>query len=835
MRSAMNAAALGRSLRALVVDDDAPYRDSIRTILREASDGSAEFECAGSLAEARLLLVRERCDVILLDLCLSDGDGLDLLEDVRSLDHPPSVIVLTAGGDEELAARAIQMGAAEYLIKTRLSARDLESAVRRVLARREEEEMRRRAEEALREGERRFRRLVELSPEAIVVHCDGRIVFINPTGARLLGAPGPEALIGCPVLDFVHPDDRERVRQRIGRLEASDASVEAVEERFVRLDGRVIDVEVAAMALIYQGHPAIQAVFRDVTERKEAERALRASEERYRQLFERNLAAVFRIGLDGSFAAGNDACARILGCVSREELLSSNVTVFFDDASKRTALFELLRREGAMTSRELELRRSDGERIWVLANVSLVRGEGDRPFFEGTMIDITARKVAERRIEYLAFHDALTDLPNRILFQDRLTAALAHAHRSGSRLAVMYLDLDDFKRINDTLGHEVGDRLLQLAAERLRRVTRAEDTVARVGGDEFTLLLSRVSRSRDAVRIARKILDALVHPFELEGYRLYLSTSIGISLYPEDGENAETLLKNADYALYRAKELGRNRYEICTPESNREVRDRLDLENDLRAALEAGKLSVVFQPLFDARTGRVTGAETLLRWSHPQRGWIDPSELIAVAEQSHLIVPLGEWVLEEACRQMRSWSDAGFQDLRVCVNLSGRQIQRQDLPRMVSDVLSRTGLDAGRLEFEITESTAMQNEELTAVRLAALRELGVHLALDDFGTGHSSLASLKRLPIHALKIDRTFVQDAGDPAEQGSLLEAIITMAHSLGLRVVAEGVETAEQLSFLARHGCEEVQGHFLSEPRSVESFEAILREAPSWHAAAG
>jgi diguanylate cyclase (GGDEF)-like protein/PAS domain S-box-containing protein len=438
--------------------------------------------------------------------------------------------------------------------------------------------------------------------------------------------------------------------------------------------------------------------------------------------------------------------------------------------------------------------------------------------------DITERRRAEAKVEYQAYHDALTGLPNRRLLKDRLHQAHLHAHRHKHHLALIFLDIDHFKLINDTLGHGTGDRLLQGVADRLRGCIRLGDTVARVGGDEFTLLFPDIAHAEDAARMADKILQTLATPFVLDDQELYVTASIGFALYPTDGEDPDTLLRNADSAMYRAKELGRNNYQPCTPGMGARLLERMSLERALRRALERQEFVIHYQPLVSLETGRTVGTEALVRWNHPERGLLYPGTFIPVAEESRLILPLGEWVLETACAQLAQWRKAGFSSLRMSINLSARQFQHQDLPRTVATALSRAGVPAEGLELEITESMAMQNVERTKAQLHSLREMGVRVSIDDFGTGQSSLSYLKHFPLNTLKIDRSFVRDIAVDPDDEAIVRAVIALARILKLTVVAEGVETREQAEFVRYAGCEEAQGYLFGRPEPESALQGRL-----------
>jgi diguanylate cyclase (GGDEF)-like protein/PAS domain S-box-containing protein len=438
----------------------------------------------------------------------------------------------------------------------------------------------------------------------------------------------------------------------------------------------------------------------------------------------------------------------------------------------------------------------------------------------GLIRDITERKQAEQQIEYQAYHDALTGLANRRLFQEHLSLALALAGRHNRLVAVLFLDLDHFKLINDTLGHTTGDALLKLVASRLKACVREGDTVARVGGDEFTIVLQDVVKKEDAAAVAQKVLHAIAEPIDLNDQRFYVTTSVGITTFPDDGDDAETLLKNADNAMYRAKAEGRNTYQMSSQELSRSMRERLTLDSGLHQAIERNEFELWYQPQVDLRTMRVVGMEALLRWHHPERGVLLPASFLSLAEERGFIVVIGDWALRTACFEARRICDDGQPGFRVAVNISPRQFSEESLVSTIETALRDSGLPAGNLEIEITETAAMENVELTLVLLQRLRELGVSVAIDDFGTGHSSLNYLKRFPIDTLKIDRSFVEDLPDRFEDAAIVRAVLELARGLDLRVVAEGVETKEQLEFLRTHECREVQGFLLGEPVPIEQF---------------
>jgi len=442
-------------------------------------------------------------------------------------------------------------------------------------------------------------------------------------------------------------------------------------------------------------------------------------------------------------------------------------------------------------------------------------------------------KVAEQNLARLTDYDALTGLPNRSLFRDRLEHAMNRTARSSELLAVMLLDIDNFKTINDTLGHNLGDMLLQVITGRLQCCVLEDDTLARLGGDEFAIVLEGLAEIDEAAAVAQKIVDAFAHPFMLDGQEIYVTPSLGITIYPLDGNDSGGLLKNSDTAMYRVKEYGRNHYRFFTADMNALAMERFAMEGGLRRALERGEFVLYYQPQIDIKSGRMVGVEALLRWNHPERGLVQPNEFISLLEETHLIIPVGEWVLRTACSQSRAWQDAGLPPLRMGVNLSACQFRQENLVEMIDGILLETGISPMLLELELTEGMLMQNTAETSATLARLKSKGVLIAIDDFGTGYSSLAYLKRFPIDRLKIDRSFVQDIGTDANDAAITVAIISLGRSMGMNVIAEGVETGELLEFLGVQQCDEYQGYYFSRPVPAEEIALLLTAIPSNNAA--
>ncbi|MFA5241590.1 MAG: EAL domain-containing protein [Sulfuricella sp.] len=564
----------------------------------------------------------------------------------------------------------------------------------------------------------------------------------------------------------------------------------------------------------------------DITSRKEAEEKLRL----WKRALESSVNAITIIDAthkDFPYVYVNPAFERITG-YSAEEALGKNGRFLQNQDTDQPELEHIRRavREKRDGKALLRNYRKDGSLFWNELFISPVRNEaGQVTHYIGIQNDVTERKQYEEQLAYQSAHDTLTRLPNRNLAQDRLTQGIIFARRANSQIALLLIDLDNFKVINDSLGHNVGDQLLQIVAQRINESVRGGDTVARMGGDDFAVILADISQEEDISRVTHKILAAIAEPAMVENHKLTVTCSIGVSLFPRDGEDATTLLKNADAAMYRAKDQGRNSVQYYTAEINSRVLQRLMLENSMRTALERDEFTLHYQPQVSLLTGQMIGMEALLRWQHAELGMISPAHFIPLAEDTGLIIPIGAWVLHTACKQTRAWHDAGLPPIRVAVNISGRQF-RENIPQLVKKVLAETGLPPEFLELEITESVAMQHAESTEQTLGALRDMGVRLSIDDFGTGYSSLSYLKRFPINKLKLDQSFVRDIISDPDDAAISIAIIALAHGMKLDVIAEGVEKESQLDFLRTHSCDAIQGYYFSRPVASEQMEQLLRD---------
>lgn len=556
-------------------------------------------------------------------------------------------------------------------------------------------------------------------------------------------------------------------------------------------------------------------------------RALAESEALYESLVQVMPQCLYRMDRESRITFANRALERHLGKPREAILGHSPREVYPADLAAKYRQDDLRVLQGETLNLIEEMVSLDSEqrkRYIEIVKTPTYAPDGSINGIQGIFWDITARKSAEEQIEYLAHHDPLTDLPNRVLLRDRFLQAQGQAARSANRVAILFLDLDHFKLVNDTLGHPIGDRLLQAVAERLRRGVRETDTISRQGGDEFVIVLPELVDPESAGSIAGKLMEQMHEPVRVNGHRLNVTFSLGIALYPDDGEDFDTLMKKADTAMYSAKEAGRNTLRFFTAAMNVEAAARLKLQNRLQRALEKEELVLYYQPQFDLASGRILGAEALLRWRDPERGLVPPGEFIPVAEDTGLIGPIGEWVIGEACRELRRWHEAGATDLTMAVNLSPVQFRRSRLVEIAARALQENRLPAECLEFELTESLLIREDAAILETLTALKGLGVKLSIDDFGTGYSSLAYLKRFNVDKLKIDQSFIRELCSNPDDEAIVSAVITMARQLRLRTVAEGVENAEQATMLRRFDCDEVQGFLFGRPMPAADFQALL-----------
>ena len=710
----------------------------------------------------------------------------------------------------------------------------------------------RRTEMALAESEEKFSRVFHRSPDAmsIVRLSDGVVIDVNDRFTKFFGRAHEDVVgrsmgelqpalagmnlaeLGEDMEDGGHLDLDFEYGGRSVPARATFGGDPRVFELEFEVDGRLLPTLVSTTVAEINGSPCAISLIKDMSELQAARLALEESEQRFRGAFEHAPIGMMLVRPeDGRIGQVNHMLCELLG-YRAEELVGrapEDLMPCEDREAGRVDEGAVLSETGDHEGLETRYLRSDGSVVWTNRHVVIERAPDGTPLRTIVQLtDITALKESREQMEKLAFYDTLTGLANRRLFTNRLEHAVRHSLRSGRPTALMYLDLDNFKRVNDSLGHEAGDELLRAVAERLQSCVRKEDTVGRMGGDEFTLLLAEVRNGRAAATVAKKVLAALAEPVMVANHEFRVTTSIGVTLATDDGTDTQTLLRNADLAMYRAKERGRDNYQFFSEDMNSRAMDRLILENELRTALSGEEFELYYQPQIAVTSGDIVGMEALVRWRHPRRGVLAPDEFIQVAEESGLILPLGEWSIRKACTQIAAMREQTGTAVRIAVNLSARQFADPGLPEAVQRALEEAELDPGSLELEITETMLMHDIDEAIGTLETLHGLGVSLAVDDFGTGYSSLNYLKRLPLDRVKVDRVFVSDIPNDEDDMAITSAVIAMAHQLKLEVTAEGVETQAQLDFLAAAQCELVQGYLFGAPVPFEEALDMIGDRP-------
>jgi diguanylate cyclase (GGDEF)-like protein/PAS domain S-box-containing protein len=683
------------------------------------------------------------------------------------------------------------------------------------------------AESDARRSEAKFAQVFRESPDGIIIlrQRDLTIRDVNPSfllgsGRRL------EELLGHPVDEFYDVVDAAKMHRALEQI-STQGWFRNVDMTFRHVSGKEIPTLVSGALIDIDGEPGVLCVSKNVSDLRHAQEQLRQSEERFRGAFENAPIGIFLLDLKGSIFQANRFAEDLLGC-PQDALDGTQVTDLVpedDRAGLLAQLDRLIHGHEPIYRTEQRMQRAGGEEIWTTLHMVLQRDAlGDPLYCIMQIADITEMKKSQQTMERLAFYDTLTDLANRRLFNERLAQIVEECHRDHHRAALLYLDLDQFKRVNDTLGHDSGDLLLREVAQRLVACVRSVDTVARTGGDEFSIVLGKIDSPMTAADAARRILNALRTPIQVAGHDLVVTTSIGITLIPDDGTDPNQLLKNADLAMYRAKEQGRNNYQYFSEELNLRATRRLRTENELRLALARGEFSLYYQPMVRVADQTIAGLECLLRWQHPELGLLPPREFIGIAEESGVIVDIGHWIIEEACVAGQQLIRIAGRPLSIGVNISPRQFRDARLIQTVEDSLRRTHLDPASLELEITETMLMHDIETTSAMVRRLSEIGVRVAIDDFGTGYSSLNHLRKFPISTVKVDRTFIRDIPESRDDMAITAAVIAMAHKLNMQVVAEGVETDSQFEYLLEHRCDFAQGHLFGQALTFQDISDLL-----------
>ncbi|SDH85552.1 PAS domain S-box-containing protein/diguanylate cyclase (GGDEF) domain-containing protein [Pseudomonas benzenivorans] len=918
---------LAPTLRLLLIEDDEDDYLITRELLREAGDLHCELDWISDFQQGLEAIERQHYDLVLIDYLLGAESGLDLIAHAQSRRVHTPIILLTGQGDDELDANAIEMGAADYLVKGQIDSRLLARSIRYALGRAQ-------VIEALASSEARYRLLFDANPEPMYVfHKDSlKFLAVNQAALDLYGYTREE-LLGMSMLDIRAPAEQQRFLEFFAHLQQGNQPPEAGIWVNRHKSGREILVEVLVHDFDFNGLPACLALAVDVTEKLKTSLEIERRKQAFRQLLTDNRDAVLVVDSEGAIRYANPAAEALLqapfeslmeGCIELPqerdglcewsiplaggELLQVEIQcaqtewegqtmrlLSLRDISQRKAAEKQLRllqrsleasyngtlvcdaqakdlpiiyvnpaferitgysaaetigrncrflqkqendqpglteiRLGLQQQRDIHvvLRnfRKDGSPFWNDLYIAPVPDEQGRvSHFIGVLNDISEQKRYESELAYNASHDVLTGLPNRPLLEDRLSQGCQISQRYKRSLAVMFIDLDGFKPINDTMGHSVGDQLLVEVARRMNQQVRPGDTLARLSGDEFIIVLPDLAREEDVLLVADRLIENIARPYKICDIELHLTASIGITLSDGSIEPPTLLIQQADLAMYKAKQQGRNNYQWYTKDLNQKVNERVTLRNELQKAIEAEAFQLYYQPQIDGRSGRVVGYEALLRWQHAEQGFIPPAQFVPVAEDTGQIIPLSEWVLKTACRHGRALLDQGFNAAVVAVNISPVQFQRTNFVESVRTTLMQTRLPADLLELEITETVLLDNAERAVYTMHALKDLGVRIAIDDFGTGFSSLNYLKRLPIDKVKIDRSFVQDVISDQHDAAITQGIISMAHHLKLKVIAEGVETEPQFTFLKKSHCDEFQGYYFAKPMPLALLEKFLRE---------
>jgi diguanylate cyclase (GGDEF)-like protein/PAS domain S-box-containing protein len=812
----------------LVVDDSRDNLDLMEALL--VSEGFEKVHLASSGPEALSLLAgHSDVGLVLLDMMMPGMDGYEVCRRIFANEtwRRIPVIIVTGGAlrRNEALEKSFAAGAMDFITKP-INEVELLTRIGSALTLYRERVIRLHKTRELEESETKFRVTFDQAPVGIAhVDLHGKFLMVNQRLCDMLGYARAD-FSRLAFEDLCVPTNGASHQGCLRGLVGTEATFHTAEVSLVDRQDRIVWTQLTVSPLREpSGKPKYFIyVIEDISERKHAEDSLRLAA----TVFDSSTEAIIITDARANIMRVNRAFTEITGHTEGQvvgknpRLLSSGI----HDEAFYSAMWSTLNTTGQWQG-EISNRRKSGEVYPSWLSISAVKDEkGEVINYVGVGADITTRKIAEERLSFLANHDPLTELPNRILLGDRLQHAIDWANRENLTMALLFVDLDRFKNINDTLGHDMGDLLLQGVGQRFSDNIRKCDTLARWGGDEFILLLETIRSDQDAALVARRILALLEEPFKLMGYEIVVTASIGISLFPRDGRDAQTLLKNADAAMYTVKEKGRNGFRFFTSEMNAAALERFQTESDLRRALGHDELILYYQPQLEIATGNIVGVEALLRWRHPRRGLVLPHHFVPLAEETGLIAPIGEWAIRTACAQNRRWQEAGLGTLRMAVNLSRVQLNNPHLAKTVRRILHETNLQPELLEIEVTETLMMQDLPRGISILKGLAALGVHITMDDFGTGYSSLCNLRNLPIGAIKLHRSLIHDLPSATDDIAIARALISLAHNLRLKVVAEGVEREEQLTFLSEEGCDMVQGYFFCKPVSAADLEAMLSQ---------
>ncbi|BCA80706.1 EAL domain-containing protein [Desulfuromonas sp. AOP6] len=800
----------------LIVDDERLMRTMLRDTLEAAGFGVVE---ASNGREAMERARQIHPDLIVLDVIMPDMDGFEVCSQLRKINeirHLP-ILMVTASEEREVAERAYAAGATDFIPKP-INAAHLRHHVRYMLRASLNVEELRQKEQRLAHAQR-LARLGNWEWE----RGEDRLRLSEEARRILAVADDAVSLTLAAYLEHIHPREREAIRRGLDQLWQNGPPLD-LDFRLLRPDGTERFVHGQADRIVDAGGDAVRLVgtIQDISERKRIEEKLTLAG----KVFHSSGDMILITDMQGWVVDVNDTFCRLTG-FRREKIVGwplGDLLSGQHDSEFYRHIWQTVTDKGFWQG-EVWSRRQDGESFPALVSVNAARSDGEENgHYVFSATDLSRLRETERQLHYLSHFDPLTDLPNRLLFLDRLQQSLVGENSHQGQVAVLFIDLDDFKEINDTLGSQTGDRVLQEVARKIKECIRASDTVARPGSDEFAVILREVVPGGDAASVAQKLVDSLSTPFAFVGREFYVTLSIGIALSDIDGTDPEELIQKAETAMVCAKEQGKNRYIFFSEAMNQQVQERLAMKTSLRRSLERDQFLLHYQPKFNSVTREFTGLEALARWQHPDRGLIAPAHFITLAEETGLIVPLGEMTLRKACRQNRQWQERGYHPFPVAVNLSAQQFGEQDLVDTVCRALRDTGLSPQCLELEITESVILQDTERAIDILRKLKNMGIRIALDDFGTGFSSLDYLRRFPLDVLKIDHTFVRGVVSSEQDAAIVRAIIAMAHSMRLKVVAEGVETEEQRVFLREQGCDEVQGYLVALPVPPEEVERFF-----------